>query len=564
MSWHFHGDLPDWLKLSVDLGYYSLQDGELVRNKDVEHDSVPGMARIIEKIKPELAKTLHTSYDQEAIVLSRVLTSTNNEAREKWAILRQALGMPHGKVIPARFWSTKAFQAVANEIDQIYLGHRTSKVLSPDVLIDSYQGLVDSLRRVSVLEFSQHVGLLSDPATLDKYGEKDSEWEIAIDVLRVQRINTRLEEAWHNGELATMGGMNAEKIVKYMRDEINEIEGYMIGDLNATDRSKCIADVFGVNSENPGLLDNIANFAKETPHYTTGIEDIDADMEGGIRHISDKSEDGRTFVLAARTGVGKTVIGASIAAKAAVQGCKTAYLSIELGHKQIEARMWSALTYHLTMDGHMNNKIKVPALMAPEESQKERIMQGIMEGSEILRNIGGDIKFEAPWQSDVDTVCTALRLMKAKDPDLRFAVIDHFHCMGRHKGAPRDEHAMMEERAYKLQSVTKELGIDLLVLAQMNRIGMDNTADPTLDQIRGTDALSHVAHAVWIVRKSKDQAVNFDNKTQLELHHVKRRGAQAIWRMRNDKLYKDYPTLTAHGTLTMEYEYSAVKSNTFR
>lgn len=238
MSWHFHGDLPDWLKLSVDLGYYSLQDGELVRNKDVEHDSVPGMARIIEKIKPELAKTLHTSYDQEAIVLSRVLTSTNNEAREKWAILRQALGMPHGKVIPARFWSTKAFQAVANEIDQIYLGHRTSKVLSPDVLIDSYQGLVDSLRRVSVLEFSQHVGLLSDPATLDKYGEKDSEWEIAIDVLRVQRINTRLEEAWHNGELATMGGMNAEKIVKYMRDEINEIEGYMIGDLNATDRSK--------------------------------------------------------------------------------------------------------------------------------------------------------------------------------------------------------------------------------------------------------------------------------------------------------------------------------------
>ena len=51
-------------------------------------------------------------------------------------------------------------------------------------------------------------------------------------------------------------------------------------------------------------------------------------------------------------------------------------------------------------------------------------------------------------------------------------------------------------------TVAKQLEIDLIVLAQMNRVGMDACRQegraPTLDQIRGTDALSHVSHAVWI------------------------------------------------------------------
>ena len=83
---------------------------------------------------------------------------------------------------------------------------------------------------------------------------------------------------------------------------------------------------------------------------------------------------------------------------------------------------------------------------------------------------------------------------------------------------------MMEERAYKLMTCAKELGIDLIVLAQMNRVGMDVVGKkeaPGLDQIRGTDALSHVSHAVWIVRKAPgdDNTPNVDR--DLEFWHVR-------------------------------------------
>ena len=90
-----------------------------------------------------------------------------------------------------------------------------------------------------------------------------------------------------------------------------------------------------------------------------------------------------------------------------------------------------------------------------------------------MQTAEGDILVEAPWGADVDAVINILRSMKAKNPDLRAAVVDHFHCLARHRGAPSSEAAMMEERAYKLMTVAKELGIDLIVLAQMNRVGMD-------------------------------------------------------------------------------------------
>ena len=94
---------------------------------------------------------------------------------------------------------------------------------------------------------------------------------------------------------------------------------------------------------------------------------------------------------------------------------------------------------------------------------------------------------------------------------------------------------MLEERAYRLMNAAKQLEIDLIVLAQMNRVGMDALSAkqaPTLDQIRGTDALSHVSHAVWIVRRepsTEEESGSEKKKRPLELWHSKTRGRQAYW-----------------------------------
>ena len=120
---------------------------------------------------------------------------------------------------------------------------------------------------------------------------------------------------------------------------------------------------------------------------------------------------------------------------------------------------------------------------------------------------------------------------------------------------------MMEDRAYKLMTCAKELGIDLIVLAQMNRVGMDvlgSKAAPGLDQIRGTDALAHVCHAVWIVRKEagNDDQPNVDR--DLEFWHAKVRGRQAYWSGSGMRSANNFVEMSK---LKMDYPHSCVKTD---
>ena len=118
---------------------------------------------------------------------------------------------------------------------------------------------------------------------------------------------------------------------------------------------------------------------------------------------------------------------------------------------------------------------------------------------------------------------------------------------------------MLEDRAYKLMTCAKQLEIDLIVLAQMNRVGMDavgKTQEPTLDQIRGTDALSHVSHAVWIARKHIEKENGEDKwNYKLEFWHVKTRGRQAFW---DGKKLQGVRGFIPKSILHMDYGHSAL------
>ena len=116
---------------------------------------------------------------------------------------------------------------------------------------------------------------------------------------------------------------------------------------------------------------------------------------------------------------------------------------------------------------------------------------------------------------------------------------------------------MLEERAYKLMTAAKELNIDLIVLAQMNRVGMgvgDNSA-PGLDQIRGTDALAHVSHAVWIARRQPGNDEDAAVKRPLELWHAKTRGRQAYW---DGKRMQGIRGFVETSVITMDYPHSSI------
>lgn len=261
------------------------------------------------------------------------------------------------------------------------------------------------------------------------------------------------------------------------------------------------------------------------------------------------------FTVTHNTGVGKTILGVYAAVNLAIGGLQVGFISAELDKSAIYARIWSAASHQANPN---TNWVEVGDIESPGLN-REKVSENIMMAAATIQGNGGKLLIEDPWGADVDAVINSLRSMKAKNPELRCAVVDHFHVLARHKGAPSSEAAMLEERAYKLMNAAKELEIDLIVLAQMNRVGMDSLsskAPPTLDQIRGTDALSHVSHAVWIVRKEPETEENAGRARNLEFWHAKTRGRQAYWK--NDRI-QGIRGFVDKSVLSMDYPFSSVK-----
>ncbi|MGB0826166.1 MAG: DnaB-like helicase C-terminal domain-containing protein, partial [Synechococcus sp.] len=338
---------------------------------------------------------------------------------------------------------------------------------------------------------------------------------------------------------------------------------------NAVD---AVTDLLCPENGGEAFIDQIMNARAQTKPVSTGMKSMDIDMEGGVRRPGE-SQGGRLFTLAARTGVGKTILGVYSAVNLAYGGLTVGFISAELDKASIYARIWASASYvhekgdfaYVDKDTARKRCAAVGDIESPPSDpvERNRISEIISQSAMAIQNNGGKILIEDPWGADVDAVVNSLRSMKAKNPELRCVVLDHFHVLARHKGAPNSDAAMLEDRAYKLMNCAKQLEIDLIVLAQMNRVGMgvgDNSA-PTLDQIRGTDALSHVSHAVWIVRRetgNKDDDPREKAKKPLELHHAKTRGRQAYWCEKDHRMQGVSGGFIDRSILKMDYAYSAV------
>ena len=87
---------PKHIQQAVDLGLLQAEGDQIIGVAAEEAETVLGIARLMEKIQPTTKTDTEETYDQEAIVLCRVLTSPSGLARELWSELRIAVGVGHG------------------------------------------------------------------------------------------------------------------------------------------------------------------------------------------------------------------------------------------------------------------------------------------------------------------------------------------------------------------------------------------------------------------------------------------------------------------------------------
>ena len=559
-------NFPKHIQNAVDLGLLTAENGKITGVGQEEAQSVFGLVRLVEKIQPTTKFEGDDTTQQEGIVLCRVLTSPSGAARELWSDLRIAVGVGHGQSLPRQLWSTDVFRAIGGLIDRVFNGEADGATLiSKDSLIRAFS--LNSGQYCSKIEFEQTVSDLSDHATMDKYGDAESEWGVALDLLRQARARANFIEAQHAADQLIRSDSKLEKAIEAQQEELMRCLGMLRGSVgnegNATD---AVEDLLSPKN-GESFIDTIMTARQQSQPVSTGIPAMDLDMEGGVRRAGEAAG-GRLFTLAARTGVGKTILGVQAAVNLAYGGLTVGFISAELDKHAIYARIWSSATYrhakadykYVSAESAKSSCVSVGFIESPTNDDRADKGNLIAAAAMAIQDNGGKLLIEDPWGADVDSVINSLRSMKAKNPNLRCAVIDHFHVLARHKGAPVSEAAMLEDRAYKLMNCAKQLEIDLIVLAQMNRVGMDiasNSQPPTLDQIRGTDALSHVSHAVWIVRKEPQPQGEANNgkPRNLELWHAKTRGRQARWT--GDKV-EGIGGFLDMSELQMAYPYSSV------
>jgi hypothetical protein len=162
---------PHYIQKAVDLGLLFTDGIKITGCDNRSIEQAINVARVVDKLQPTSVQEREDTLAQEAIVLSRTLISASGVARELWGQLRTAFGMGHGQNVPPTLWSEDCFRAIAKEIDLTFIGERTNQTITKEALISSYTNLNPSSRSVSILEFTQTITELSDPDTIEAYGE---------------------------------------------------------------------------------------------------------------------------------------------------------------------------------------------------------------------------------------------------------------------------------------------------------------------------------------------------------------------------------------------------------
>ena len=574
MSTAMHSDLPFYIQKAVDIGLLSADGDRIVScNTDVASSAIQ-VARIVDKLQPTSIQEREDTTPQEAIVLSKVLTSYSGLARERWAELRSAFGVGNGQLVPVSLWSDLRFKAIAQEIDFTFIGQSNNQLISRDSLVTNYGARSDGSRLVSVLDFNQAIFELSDPLLIDQYGEASSEWVTALDVLKQIRVRSLYLETLHVAKQNIKADAKLEEALEFLQKRAMEGVAMIRGTIGSQGQAVNAVDsiIGNVGDQRANWVDRLSVFDQIPRPVPTLFPAVDLDIGGGVAKPRINSPvGGRVFTFAARTSTGKTACAAHMATSLVTGGLTVGFISAELDSTAIEARLFSSLSrklfgrqgYHWTATESGLGYITVMELQNPIKERRAGIANLLGNLAGAIQDSGGKLLVEAPWGACADAVVNSMRSMKARNPELRAVVLDHFHSLARHKGAPSSDSSMLEERAYKLMGAAKELGIDLFIMAQMNQVGIkaettsknEPPPPPQQDQIRGTDALSHISHAVWLVRRQR-QVSGEPNSQKIEVWHSKAREGQVFWESSG---FDDHLTIVNGGQIeksVIQIEYS--------
>lgn len=217
---------------------------------------------------------------------------------------------------------------------------------------------------------------------------------------------------------------------------------------------------------------------------STGIVRFDAEIGGGLRPSS-------LTTLAARTSMGKSIVGLEVVLNSARQGFGCIYHSLEMPKEQVMARLASSWLEHKGKKIPFARIMAPKGLTAPEAQEVAYAIHELAPLHVMIEDGGGRTIQEIAVSSE--------RLMNAyvrKGIPPGPIVIDHAHIVRPGRKYNREDEGLKEVADGSL-ALAKRLDVPVLLLAQCNRNteGRDDKR-PSLADVRGAGAFEENSDAV--------------------------------------------------------------------
>lgn len=228
----------------------------------------------------------------------------------------------------------------------------------------------------------------------------------------------------------------------------------------------------------------------------TGWADLDSLLNGGFRP-------GTLTVVAARPGVGKSVMGANLVVHAARHGHGGLLASLEMTEAELADRIMAQLGT-VELDAFANRLF--------DDHQWRRVVQAYEKFHQLPL-----------WITDDPGLTVSVLGSLARDcrrDGLAILVVDYLQLVTpADTRVPRQEQVAGISRGLKL--LAKQLGIPVVALAQLNR-GSEQRADkrPTMSDLRESGAIEQDADGVWLLHHNQDEP------SQIEVHVAKNRSGR--------------------------------------
>ena len=193
------------------------------------------------------------------------------------------------------------------------------------------------------------------------------------------------------------------------------------------------------------------------------------DRKGGL-------ERGELMVIAGRNSNGKTSLALCIALNAAQQGEPIGIFSLEMTNLQLTTRLTSLLT------GINGESIKRADLTTDEW------------GKMVAVDDSAPIYFDKRRSTDGDTLISNIKAMNAQ-LGVQVVVIDYLQLL---RGKERERLQQIGGIAHKLEALSKQLGICIILLSQLRR-NAPNDPIPKLEELKESGDIADAADSIYLV-----------------------------------------------------------------